>query len=124
MVSLGSVFSLTSDHYVNLRWSDVCLMLSTVCVCFTCQAFIYLRPWVLGNLRPWETKITLFYVPAPAVGKATRQPAPAPELSTGYPQALGAYIARVQGTSVDISQHQALSYPQALKVTYRQHWSA
>ena len=112
MVSLGSVFSLTSDHYVNLRWSDVCLMLSTVCVCFTCQAFIYLRPWVLGNLRPWETKITLFYVPAPAVGKATRQPAPAPELSTGYPQALGAYIARVQGTSVDISQHQALSYPQ------------
>ena len=65
-----------------------------------------------GNLRPWGTKITLFYVPEGAVGKATRHPAPAPELSTGYPQALGAYIARVQGTAVDISQHQALSYPQ------------
>ena len=59
-------------------------------------------------------------MPEGAVGKAGPHPAPAPELSTGYPQALGAHIARVQGTSVDISQHQALSYPQA---HHRPPWS-
>ena len=67
-----------------------------------------------GNLRPWGTKITLFYVPEGAVGKAGPQQGAAPRLSTGYPQALGAHIARVQGTSGDISQHQALSYPQPI----------
>ena len=51
-------------------------------------------------------------MPEGAEGKATRAPAPAPKLSTAYPQALGVHIADYQGTSDYISQHQALSYPQ------------
>ena len=64
-------------------------------------------------------------MPEGAVGKATRHPAPAPELSTGYPQALGSPMADHWGTAGNISQHQALSYTHVthsmLKVTYRQH---